>query len=369
MRHAQCGGVPVDILLSDGSVSGVLESAGHSPEQPPHGHVPKGMGHASRRWVACRIGVRSGDVRMLPTMSWPPAEVEIDEALVRSLLADQHPDLAILDLAPVGHGWDNALWRLGDDLVVRLPRRALAAPILVHEQTWLPLLAPRLPLPVPVPVRVGQPTDRYPWRWSIVPWLIGSPADRSPVHRAEDAAGRLGRFLRALHTVGPPDAPHNPYRGVPLGDRSEVFEDRVTALADQIDVGSTRLTWDRAVAVDSWTAEPVWLHGDLHPANILLSRGTVTAVIDFGDLCTGDPATDLAAGWMLLPVRTMTAFHAAYGGIDEALDIRARGWAALFALMLLGIGLDGRPSYETVGRRTLAGCTSPFKISGPQPDR
>lgn len=305
---------------------------------------------------------------MLSTMSWPAAEVEIDETLVRSLLADQHPDLAMLDLAPIGYGWDNALWRLGDNLVVRLPRRALAAPILVHEQTWLPLLAPRLPLPVPVPVRIGQPTEGYPWRWSIVPWLVGSPADRSPVRHPEDAAGRLGRFLRALHTVGPPDAPHNPYRGVPLGDRSEVFEERVTALADEIDVEATRRTWDRAVAVNSWAAPPVWLHGDLHPANILLSRGTVAAVIDFGDMCTGDPATDLAAGWMLLPARVMTVFLAGYGGIDDALEVRARGWAALFALMLLGIGLEGRPSYEAVGRRTLAGCTSPFKIPGPTPD-
>ncbi len=295
-------------------------------------------------------------------MSWPAAEVEIDETLVRVLLADQHPDLAALDLAPVGYGWDNALWRLGDNLLVRLPRRVLAAHLLVHEQTWLPVLAPRLPLPVPVPVRTGRPTERYPWHWSIVPWLVGSPADRTPVRRPKDAAGRLGRFLRALHTVGPPDAPRNEHRGVPLGDRSEIFEDRVAVLAHEIDVETTRRTWDRAVAVDSWSAPPVWLHGDLHPANILLARGTVAAVIDFGDVCTGDPATDLAAGWMLLPERAMTAFHAGYGGIDDALEVRARGWAALFALMLLGIGLEGRPSYEAVGRRTLAGCTSPFKI-------
>lgn len=114
---------------------------------------------------------------MLSDVRWPAAEVEIDESLVRSLLADQHPDLAMLDLVPLEHGWDNALWRLGEELVVRLPRREIAAPILINEQHWLPLLAPQLPLPVPAPVRTGQPSDSYPWSWSIVPWLPGLPGD------------------------------------------------------------------------------------------------------------------------------------------------------------------------------------------------
>ncbi len=295
---------------------------------------------------------------MLSDVRWPAAEVEIDESLVRSLLADQHPDLAMLDLVPLEHGWDNALWRLGEELVVRLPRREIAAPILINEQHWLPLLAPQLPLPVPAPVRTGQPSDSYPWSWSIVPWLPGLPGDRAPILRHDDAGSRLGRFLRALHTPGPPDAPANPYRGVPLEARADAFEERVASLTGVIDVAAVRRLWNRSVEADRWRAPPVWLHGDLHPANILVERGTIAAVIDFGDLCTGDPATDLAAGWMLLPSEAMVTFHDAYGGVDDALAQRARGWALLFSLMFLSIGLDGRPSYEAVGRSTLERCTA-----------
>ncbi len=261
---------------------------------------------------------------MLSGVEWPAAEVEIDEPLVRSLLDDQHPDLAMLELAPVEHGFDNALWRLGEELLVRLPRREIAAPILIHEQRWLPLLAPRLSLPVPAPVRTGRPSGAYPWCWSIVPWLSGIPGDRAPLLHPDETGRRLGRFLRELHLPAPPGAPANPWRGGPLESRTDTFEERVTSLRGVIDVAVVRRTWDRAVGTDRWGGPPLWLHGDLHPANILIERGTIAAVIDFGDLCAGDPAGDLAGGWMLLPSETMTTFQDAYGGVDEALAQRAR---------------------------------------------
>jgi len=283
----------------------------------------------------------------------PEAEVTIDEGLVRSLVAAQHPDLAERELVAVASGWDNTLWRLGHDLLVRLPRRAVAAPLTINEQRWLPEVAAHLPLPVPVPLRVGQPSEAYPWSWSIVPWLSGVPGNLTAITRPADAADRLGRFLRALHGAAPPEAPHNPFRGVPLGQRVGAFEDRLTELSSEIDAPATRRVWDLACGADRWAGPPLWLHGDLHPANTLIEHGTLSGVVDFGDMCAGDPATDIAAFWMLLPTSSWPAFLDAYGELAPDTERRSLGWAVLLALMLIGIGLADRPSYAVVGRSAL----------------
>src|SRR5258708_917376 len=179
-------------------------------------------------------------------VTWPVAEVEADENLARSLLFEQHPDLADLPLVRVDAGWDNTLWRLGDELLLRLPRRAAAAPLTLNEQRWLPQLAPLLPLPVPAPIRFGRPSETYPWSWSIVPWLNGCPGDRCPITVPDDAAERLGRFLRALHHTAPAAAPPHPFRGVPLSQRAAPFEDRLAQPSAEGDVGGTRRAWGRA---------------------------------------------------------------------------------------------------------------------------
>jgi hypothetical protein len=149
-----------------------------------------------------------------------------------------------------------------------------------------------------------------------------------------------------------PDAPDNPYRGVAVTSRTDI-DDRIATLAAEIDVDATHRIWDQALGADPWTGPPVWLHGDLHPANTLVTGGTLTAVIDFGDLCAGDPATDLAGAWMMLPTAVMGDFNGAYGGVDADLERRSLGWALIFGLILLEIGLRDRPTYERVGRTTL----------------
>src|SRR5215469_7503341 len=146
----------------------------------------------------------------------PAAEVAISPDLVRRLLAAQQPDLAHLPVTMMTHGWDNVMCLVGGGLVARLPRREMAVTCLVNEQQWLPSLAPRLPLPVPAPLRVGGPGLGYPWPWSIVPFLPGRPAAQNPPTDPRDAAVSLGRFLAALHAPAPPDAPVNPFRGIPL---------------------------------------------------------------------------------------------------------------------------------------------------------
>jgi aminoglycoside phosphotransferase (APT) family kinase protein len=145
------------------------------------------------------------------TLNMPSAEVTIDEELVRRLLGEQHPDLGALDLALVANGWDNVLFRLGEHLCVRLPRRAAAAVLIEHEQRWLPSLAPTLPLPVPVPIRRGRPGAGYPWAWSVCRWLPGEIAAGRVVADQQREARRLGAFMAALHRTAPLDAPCNPF--------------------------------------------------------------------------------------------------------------------------------------------------------------
>lgn len=285
----------------------------------------------------------------------PEAEIEVDEATVRALLAAQHPDLAGLPLRLVGAGWDNILWRVGDDLVVRLPRREAAAELLLHEQRWLPELARVLPLPVPAPLRTGHPNAVYPWAWSVVPWIEGVPGDRVTSIDPAATAERLGRFLRALHQPASPAAPTSRWRGVALARRTDTFEERLDTLAGEIEADRLRAVWREALDAPAFEGPPRWLHGDLHPANTLFQDATLAAVIDFGDVCAGDPATDLAAAWMLLPGPSIPDFFDAYGAESDGggLYRRAIGWAVLFALMLLQIGLDDKHSYATVARATI----------------
>lgn len=293
-------------------------------------------------------------------MAQPAAEFDIDEDLVRRLLRSQHPDLAELPLVEFGEGWDNTIWRLGENLAVRLPRRAAAVLLTEHEQRWLPELVGKLPLAVPAPVRVGAAGVGFPWPWSIVPWLEGTPGDVEAVTSSVGTAELLGCALRALHEPAPAELPRNPYRGVRLVERAAAFEERLDDLGGEVDVEACREVFADALAAQPENGPLRWLHGDLHPANTIFVDGTLAAFIDFGDLCAGDPATDLAAAWMLLESDQLTAFRSAYGGVGHDLERRGRGWALLFGLMLLEIGLaaargrpGGRPSYEPIGRRTL----------------
>jgi aminoglycoside phosphotransferase (APT) family kinase protein len=291
----------------------------------------------------------------------PAAEVEVTADLVRRLLADQHPDLARLPVEFLANGWDNELYRVGDGLVARLPRRALGAEIIKNEQRWLPGLAPRLPLPIPYPERTGVPALGYPYSWSVVPYLPGVPAAQAGSFDPAAAAVAVGGFLGALHVPAPADAPANPARGVPLAERAGSFAANLALLTGQpgqglVDRDAVLGVWDAALAAPGYGGPPVWLHGDLHPANILVHDGQVSGVIDFGDITAGDPASDLSVAWMLLALGRHDSFWSAYqaagGRVDNALRTRARGWALNLALVFLAYSEDN-PVLLEAGRRTL----------------
>lgn len=316
----------------------------------------------------------AGQEAPAPARGTPPAEIEIDDALVRGLLRAQHPDMADLPLVLTATGWDNCTYRLGTELAVRVPRRKLAGELLAREQELLPLLAPRVTVRVPVPVRLGRPGGDYPWPWSIVPWIPG----RSTEHEAlsGDQAGALGSFLSALHRPEPPQIPRSTYRGMPL-DRCVRVEDRIahlsTGLPQEAPEGPPAATdppvrraahphgVDWAALLDLWRAAveaprdvpDTWIHADLHPKNVLGDAGRLAAVIDWGDTCLGDPATDLAAAWMHFPVEDHARFRQAYGGVSPATLLRARGWAVFFGTMLLEHGSVDDRHFARIGRLTL----------------
>jgi len=271
----------------------------------------------------------------------PPAEVTIGPSLVRALLQEQHTDLAELALIDIGEGWDNKLFRLGDALAVRLPRRAASAALIEHEQRWLPRLSPRLPLPVPVPLRVGRPGSGFPWSWSVVPWFAGESALVAPPQEPAPIAAALAQFLRALHQPAPDDAPYNPWRGVPLATRTKTVREHVRQLDGVVDSVAVLDLWEHVVVAPSWSGPPMWIHGDLHPGNLLISGGRLSAVIDFGDLAAGDPATDLSVIWMLpASVRSIFLAPGQLNATDDDTWIRARGWALAFGLAYLASSQD-----------------------------
>jgi aminoglycoside phosphotransferase (APT) family kinase protein len=280
-------------------------------------------------------------------MDTPAADIAVDEPLVRRLLGSQHPDLAQLTLDLVANGWDNVLYRLGDDLVVRLPRRLVAAELVEHEQRWLPEIALRVSVEVPAPVRVGLPSPQFPYPWSIAAWLEGDLASESG---STGFAADLARFVRELHTDAPADAPINPVRGVPLRARDDALRARLASGALP-NSGELERLWDRALAAPAWERPPRWLHGDLHPANMLLREGRLAAVLDFGDVCGGDPATDLATAWLSFDPSGRALFRDALD-YDDATWRRASGWALLLGTALATNSADN-PAMRRIGEHAL----------------
>lgn len=293
----------------------------------------------------------------------PPAEVQIDETLVRGLLIAQAtaiPDAAALPLVHVADGWDCSVWRLGSELAVRLPRRAVAAPLISHEQRVLPEISERLAgtgIGVPAPVIAGGAGQGYPWPWSVVPWFHGTGGMTVPRHRRSTWAAPLATALLALHVATAGDHPVNPVRGVPLEVRAASVEARLASLtgrASDVALTTVRRLWHSALAAPLWDRAPVWIHGDLHPGNLIADDAHLVAIIDFGDVTAGDPAYDLAVCWLAFDSAGRSEFVRSMRGHYSSADwTRARGWAAAMALILLDQS-DDDPAYAALADEALA---------------
>jgi aminoglycoside phosphotransferase (APT) family kinase protein len=285
-------------------------------------------------------------------------ELRIDGETVRRLLAEQAPQWVELSLTPMhATGTDNAVFRLGDDMVVRLPRTPSAAAQAAKEQEWLPRLAPQLPVPVPVPLLAGEAGAGYPWRWSVTRWFHGQPASPSDFDPADGALRQMTDFIAVLQRIdasgGPIPGEHNFGRGVPLVERDDATRAAIDTLARTLDAAAITEAWNEALAAPSWSAPPVWLHGDLLAGNVLVADGRLTAVIDFGGLAVGDPACDLMVAWTLLPASRRSAFREVLA-IDDSTWARARGWALSWALIYIPYYLDTDPLGVGRALRTVA---------------
>lgn len=278
-------------------------------------------------------------------------ELDIDADLVRRLVAAQFPQWSGLPVEPVdSSGTSNAIFRLGDELAVRLPRVEWTRSGLDTELAWLPALAPRLPVAVPAPVAVGEPGDGYPWRWAVCRWCDGEiPA---PGRAGVGVARDLARFLHALRAVDPTGAPRGSNRGAPLATRDRM-RPAAEDLRDEFDVAAILSVWEAALAAPEWDRDPVWLHGDLLPANLLVEGDTLTAVLDFGCLTLGDPACDAMAAWTVFAGDARAVYREALG-VDDAAWARSKGWALSFAVVALPYYRDRNPTICAAARHAIA---------------
>jgi aminoglycoside phosphotransferase (APT) family kinase protein len=255
----------------------------------------------------------------------PPPETDIDAGLVRRLVATQFPKWTPIDVQQVDSAsWDNEMSRLGDDLAVRPPRRTIGALQVERQHRWLRVLGPRLPLPIPVPVAQGRPGEGYPWSWSVVPWFAGETAALEPDLDLAEAAQDLAEFLDALqHTHDP--GPQNPFRGIPLAGRNDQTRSAISLLSGAVVHTAPLLRiWEEALDVPERSEPPTWFHGDLHPANVVVLDGRVSAIIDFDHGGAGDPACDMTIAWTMLSDAERPASRARLR-IDDA--TRERGGA------------------------------------------
>jgi aminoglycoside phosphotransferase (APT) family kinase protein len=269
-----------------------------------------------------------------------PDELDIDVALVRRLIAEQFPQWAHLPLRRYrSHGSDNAMYRLGDDLAVRLPRRSgRTSDSLEKECEWLPRLAPQLPLTVPLPLAKGAPAEGYPCTWAVFSWLPGEPATAANLPDPTRAATDLARFLAALQRIDTTGAPrpgeHNFFRGVPLVERDAQVRNAIDSLRGELDVRGVTAAWEAALCAPDQREPPVWIHGDFTDGNLLAVRGRLSSVIDWGGLAVADPACDLMAAWSFLNAEARELLRAELA-VDDATWARARGWALSVALIAL----------------------------------
>lgn len=302
---------------------------------------PEGAVHAATSCDGLRYG------RRVP--EWDP-EVEVDEARARRLIEGQFPELRGVAIREVAAGWDNVVFLVDDRWAFRFPRRAIAIPGVEREIAVLGRLAVHLPLPIPAPHFIGVPTDDYPWPWFGAPWLPGVELAEAGLadERRVDLAVALGAFLRALHSpqvsrlVGA-GLPVDPMRRADMGFRVPHARRRLDAVV-QAGLWQPTDAVERLIARSTGLPPPprtLVLHGDLHVRHVLVGKaGGAAGVIDWGDVCAGDPSADLSIAYGCFVGAARTAFFDAYGPIDRLTELRARVIATFLAAALLGYAAE-----------------------------
>lgn len=283
-------------------------------------------------------------------LSTPKAEIDITEELVYELIKNQVHELEHFPLTYLASGWDNVMYRLGEDYIVRLPRRLLGAKLIRNEQLYLDHLPHNLPIDIPRTIYCGQPEGDYPWHWSVLPFYAGVAADTTTLHSSE--IGRFIEFLLCIHQPADDNAPINIHRGVPLTERAADMDTRLLSVKEYLPESYPPLLklWEKALSAENHLTDN-WIHGDLHPRNILVDEGKLSAIIDWGDITSGDVATDLAAIWMLFDDAHARSAGIKLYAMDTDLLVRAVGWAIYFGTVFYQSGLSDNPRHVKIGEK------------------
>jgi len=293
-------------------------------------------------------------------------EVRATPDQVHQLLVSQCPQWANLPVVPLAdgvEGTDHVLFRVGDDLVARMPKVAYAVEQAESDAKWLPLLGPFLPVKVPAPLYLGKPGSGFPWWWTVVPWMSGVTL---PLHGCDQVriAQELAAFARALHSLDASGGPRQQpgWRGAPLihfDPHVRQVLPRLAEFDDGFDVAAAEAAWDICVAAPEWAEPPVWIHGDLQPGNLIIDDGHLAAVIDFGGLGVGDPAPDLAPALWTFTGAARAAYQGALG-YDDATWLRACGWVLGPALTGIDYYRESFPQMAQFGRVTIGRVIAEF---------
>lgn len=292
-------------------------------------------------------------------------ELEIDEHLVRNLLKSQCPQWVDLPIVPIkSSGTDNALFRLGNAYVIRLPRTEWEPGSnndkINKEYEWLPRIAKCLKTPISYPIFKGEPDTQYPYHWLITHWAEGCNPDFENQDEYEELAKDLAGFLNDFHKIQMGNGPHS-RRGIRLNEKELDEETRsaMNQLESEIDISAITDLWDQLSHIPYWSKKPVWVHGDFLPGNIIVQNNRLSAVLDFSDLGVGDPACDLVIAWALLNPRSRKVFREHLEGIDNDTWERGRGWALSIALIMLPYYKYTNPVLAALARRMLQTTSSP----------
>lgn len=290
-------------------------------------------------------------------------EIDIDATLVRRLVAAQFPQWADLPVEPVpSTGTVNAIYRLGNDMAVRIPRVERWASDLEKEMHWLPRLAPQLPLAVSEPLAAGNPGEGYPWRWAIYRWLEGDTWAGDRVEDLGEAAVDLAQFITALQRIDTAGAPGPRAYGSRAAEQDSWVRAAIAASHDIIDTAAVTAAWDAALRAPGWDRPPVWVHGDLLAPNVLVAGGRLSAVIDFGGMHVGDPAREIMAAWTLFTGESRDVFRAALS-VDDATWARGRGWA-LTRVVAIPYYLETNPLFAADSLHTVNEVLADHKSGG-----
>lgn len=280
-------------------------------------------------------------------------ELDTDPDLVRRLLHEQYPQWATLPVVPSQErGTDHAIYRLGDDLAVRMPTIHWAAGQPLKEQRWLPVVAPHVPLAVPVPLALGQPGAGYPYHWVVVPWLRGERATEEAIADPAALIAEIVVFTQALQSVDPTDGPAPIARDAALIHRDATVRTATEEARDLVDREAVLASWEASLTAEAWDGSGVWVHGDLAAGNVLSYKGRLSAVIDWGAACVADPARDVLCAWTFYGGRRASQFRVAFG-VDDATWLRARGFALSGAIESLAYYRYREPSRALGDQRRL----------------